>query len=197
VDSAIHDWTEAEVPNDEAHMTLRDRLAVRSRGTHVPAPDELVQVIERLGYGDDAFVCGHSSESFDHETGISSWRVTLATDSVLVEATAEAARMSTNRGTDEQNPIDWTLVASDTRTPNSYRLPPKVKLRIRRLESLLELRVAADGTTDSFEDEELVRETWTFTFRDGSDPVVFEVDHGDRDHPSAIDDLCRHLAGRL
>lgn len=43
----------------------------------------------------------------------------------------------------------------------------------------------------------MVRETWTFAFRDGSDPVQFDVDHSDGQRPQAVDELCRHLAGHL
>lgn len=195
--SAIHDGTEPDVADASQHVSLRGRLTAGSGSIQVPAPDEFVQTVERLGYRDDAFVCVQTSESFDQESGVSSWEATLATDSVLIEATAEATRMSTNRGSSEQYLVDWSLDASNERPPKSYRDLPKVTLRIRRFDDLSELQVVATGATDAFENDEFIRETWTFTFRDGSEPVVFEVDHSDRDHPLAVDDLCRHLAGRL
>lgn len=189
--------TETVVANDAEHVSLGDWLTVRSRRHANPrtggarAGDRPAWLCRRR------FRLRYATEFFDPETGISSWRVTLATDSVLIEATAEAARMSKNRGTDEQYPVDWSLMISGERAPKSYSVPPKVSLRVRQLKNLAELQIAANGTTDSYEDDELVRETWTFTFRDGTDPVLFNVDHGDRDRPAAIDNLCRHLAGHL
>lgn len=131
------------------------------------------------------------------EEGLSTWRVTMATDTVLVEATAQAARVITIRGTEDSYPTNWSTIAPHERQPKSYRIPPTVSLTVRAMSDLSDLHVVAEGTTDSYEDDKKVRETWTFGFRDGSGPLVFSVDHSDRDRPMAVDALCRHLAGHI
>ena len=182
--------------SNEHESFLADLLTAHADYTHTPPPEELVQTVARLGL-DTGNLFGHAASDYDHETGVSSWQVTLATGSALIEITAAAARVVEPNRNGEKYPTDWSTLESNSRGPKVYTRAPKVSVRVRQLRNLAELSVIATGSTDSYERPEMVRETWTFTFRDGTDPVVFEIDHSDTERPTVVDDICRHLAAHL
>jgi hypothetical protein len=177
-------------------VSLMDQLADRTGWAVTNPPDELIQVIKRLGYEADV-VCAHSVARFDGETGVSSWEVVIATHAVLVQVSAEAARLWEPRMRGEKEACDWSMMVSHEREPKTYSQLPALSVRVRQLRDLAELRVEAAGSADAYRTADMIRETWTFTFRDGSEPVCFEVDHSDRERSDAVDELCRHLARQL
>ena len=180
---------------DANSSALLDLLTARSGHDTDAPPDELVQVVTRLGF--DEYLGSHVVHGFDAATGATRWRVMLITATALVEVTAEASRVIEPYRNGVRQMSDWSTIDSTSRNPKVYTQPPTVSARIWKLESLAGLTVSAMGSTDSWERPEQVRETWTFTFADGSDSVVFEIDHGDNDRPTAVDNLCRHLSGHL
>jgi hypothetical protein len=160
---------------------LFDQLRDSSEGSHDFPPAPLVDALCDLGL-EDSFDLGWGLRTYDPRADLTQWSGVVANSKVMIEFTATAKLAGVWNGNRRGN--------------TSYEGEPKVELKLIRLADVTSIEVTKIGAKDAVDWEHRVRESWNFSFADGT-TRLHKTDAHDKNQPSDLPTLLRRLAHHL
>lgn len=176
----------AEVDNAELELRqwLFEHLTDRRGGRGAVPPRPLVHALAGIAQS-TPFDLGWATLDYDHRTEVTTWTGLVANATVLAEfqATAQLADASM-----------WT--GNSTRPTTAYSQEPVIEVGLLRHEDVCSAHLSTRGAGDAFEYDQRLRQSWTFSFADGT-TRTYTTDANDGALLTDRELLCRRLVLHL